>query len=83
MKFELNPTMVLTKEEHEVLDKALKLCKDMDTATTYNEYDEDEEKPSGCEVCPKRWTCSRPASDCLFTVACKILTEIMNMAVIK
>ena len=84
MKFELNPTMTLTKEEWETLDKALKLCRDMDMATTANlDYDEDEEQPSGCDICPKRWTCSKLANDCVFTIAHKALAEIINMAVIK
>lgn len=85
MKFELNPTMVLTKEEWQTLDNALKLCRDLDEATSYQEYDENdyEDKPSGCDICPKRWTCSKMANDCVFTVAHKTLKEIIDMAVIK
>ena len=83
MKFELNPTMVLTKDEWETLDNALKLCRDLDVATTYiPDYDE-EEKPSGCDICPKRWTCSKMANECVFTIAHKTLKEIMEMAVVK
>ena len=84
MKFELNPTMVLTKEEFDTLDKALKLCRDMDAATTYDTYDEDDmDSPSGCDICPKRWTCSKMANECLFVVAHKTLKEIIDMSVIK
>ena len=81
MKFKLNPTMVLTKEEFETLDNALKLCRDMDEATTYD-ICEDEE-PSGCDICPKRLACSKMANECVFTVAHKALKEIMNMAIVK
>lgn len=84
MKFELNPTMVLTKEEFDILDDALKLCRDLDNATTYyydgNNY---EEEPSGCGICPKRVTCNKMAHECVFTVAYKSLKEIIDMAVIK
>lgn len=82
MKFELNPTMVLTKEEVETLDKALKLCGDMDAATTYPDYNEYEEL-GGCDICPKGQTCSKLANDCVFTIAHKALKEIINMATIK
>ena len=80
MRFELNPTMVLTKEEHEILDKALKLCRDLDEATSYIP---EEEELSGCDICPKRWTCSKMANECVFTIAHKSLKEIIGMAVIK
>ena len=85
MKFELNPTMVLTKEEVETLDKALKLCRDLDAATTATlDYSCDEEiEPCGCDICPKRWTCSKLANECVFTIAHKTLKEIIDMAVIK
>ena len=83
MKFELNPTMVLTKEEFKTLDKALKLCSDMDTATTFDPYEADDGELSGCDICPKRWSCNKLASECVFTVAHKTLKEIIDMAVIK
>ena len=81
MRFELNPTMALTKEEHEILDKALKLCRDLDEATTYDPYED--EMPSGCDICPKRGDCTLMANDCVFTIAHKTLKEIIDMAVIK
>ena len=84
MKFELNPTMVLTKDEWETLDNALKLCRDLDMATTYNYDGNDyEEEPSGCDVCPLHSTCSKLANECVFTIAHKALKEIMDMAVVK
>ena len=33
MKFENNPQLILTKDEFDTLDKALKLCRDMDEQT--------------------------------------------------
>ena len=84
MKFELNPTMVLTKEEWKTLDNALKLCRDMDEATTINDYDDYENgRPCGCEICPKKEKCSKRAHECVFTIAHKTLKEIMDMTVIK
>lgn len=83
MTFELNPTMVLTKEELTTLDNALKLCRDLDEATTYIPEDYEEDKPCGCDICPKRWTCSKRAHECVFTIAHKTLKEIMDMAVVK
>ena len=84
MRFELNPTMVLTKEELEILDKALKLCRDLDAATTYDEDTEFEDGHLyGCDICPKKWKCSRLAKECVFTNAHKTLKEIIDMAVIK
>ena len=83
MKFELNPTMVLTKEEFATLDNALKLCRDMDVATSFNDEDFEAGEPSGCDICPKRWTCSKMAHDCVFTIAHKTLKEIMDMSVVK
>ena len=84
MRFEINPQMIITQEELVILDNALKLCRDMDAATTFNGYDEDnEDSPSGCDICPKRWTCSKFANECVFIVAHKALKEIIDMAVIK
>lgn len=80
MKFELNPTMILTKEEFDTLDNALKLCRDMDVATTYDDY---VDSMSGCDICPKQGSCSKMAKDCVFFVAHKALKEIIDMAVIK
>ena len=83
MKFELNPTIILTKEEWKTLDNALKLCRDMDDATTYALEDYEEDKQSSCDICPKRRTCSRMANECVFVIAHKSLKEIMDMAVVK
>ena len=78
MKFELNPTLVLTPEELNALNTAHKLCKDMDNATTYM-YDGSGcvEEPSGCEICPKRTTCSQMAHECVFVIAHNTLKKII------
>ena len=81
MKFELNPTVVLTKEEFSTLDNALKLCRDMDEATSYSgDYDD---RPHGCDICPKQTKCNQMANDCVFMIAHKSLKEIIDMSVIK
>ena len=80
MKFETNPQLILSKEEFTTLDNALKLCRDMDTATSIDDY---YDRPCGCEICPKNAKCSRMAHECVFTVAHKALKEIIDMAVIK
>ena len=83
MKFELNPTMVLTQEELVTLDQALKLCRDMDAATTCDIEDYEQDKPTGCDVCPLWSKCSKLANECVFIVAHKALKEIIDIAVIK
>lgn len=84
MKFEFNPKLIVSVQEWEILDKALKLCRDMDAATTYDEDTEFEDGHLyGCDICPKRATCSRLAKECVFTTAHKALKEIIDMAVIK
>ena len=84
MKFEINPQLIITKNEFETLDNALKLCRDMDSATSmddYNVYGGD--CHYGCNVCPKRTRCSQLANECVFIVAHTALKEIIDMAVVK
>ena len=84
MKFEWTPRLMISKEEFATLDNALKLCRDMDIATTCDEdTDFEDNHPYGCDICPKRATCSRLAKDCVFTIAHKALKEIIDMAVVK
>lgn len=80
MRFEINPQLILEQEELLALDSSLKLCRDMDAATSIDDYDD---RPCGCEICPKRVKCSRMAHECVFTIAHKALKEIIDMAVIK
>ena len=81
MKFELNPTMVLTAEEFVTLDKALKLCRDMDVATSCG--DDYDDRPHGCYICPKQANCTQMANECVFVVAHNALKEIIDMSVIE
>lgn len=83
MKFELNPTMILSTEEFFTLDSALKLCRDMDIATSFSAEKSYDGEVSGCEICPKRLTCSKLANECVFTVAHKTLKEIIDMSIVK
>ena len=53
MIFETNPQLILTKDEFETLDKALKLCRDMDSMTTVTE-DDDGFPVGGCDLCPSQ-----------------------------
>ena len=73
MKFETNPQLILSLEEFETLDNALKLCRDMDCETGAN----------SCSCCPKKGECSGFVTECLFSIAHKTLKEIIDMAVVK
>ena len=84
MKFEWTPRLMISKEEFTALDSALRLCRDMDEATSSDVYGEYEENaPYGCDICPKRVKCNRMADECVFVVAHKALKEIIDMAVVK
>ena len=81
MKFEVNPQLIITKDELKTLDNALKLCRDMDAATAYaDDYDD---RPHGCEVCPKKGNCSKLCNECVFVIAHTALKEIMDMSIVK
>ena len=80
MKFEWTPRLMINKDEFTALDNAMKLCLDMDEATTAVG---DCDRPYGCDICPKRVNCGRTAHECVFIVAHKALKEIIDMAVIK
>lgn len=74
MRFELNPTIVLTKDEFDTLDKALKLCRDMDEQTG-GDY--------ACENCPFKDNCTHMCSDCVYEQAHKVLKQIIDVAIVK
>ena len=80
MKFEINPQLILDREEFTTLDNALKLCRDMDTATSIDDYDD---RPCGCEICPKRVSCSRIHHECVYVIAHTALKEIIDMSIVK
>lgn len=81
MIFVTNPQLILSLEEFETLDGALKLCRDMDEETSY--VSEEEEELSGCNICPLWSTCNKRAQTCVFTVAHKALKEIIDVAIVK
>lgn len=75
MKFEHNPQLILTKDEFETLDKALKLCRDMDEKTG---------DPDGaCTMCPFNDDCSHMYSDCVYARAHYALKDIIDIAIVK
>jgi hypothetical protein len=82
MKFETNPQLILTKDEFDTLDKAWKLCRDMDLQTTAMES-EDGFLVDGCDLCPFKCTCNLLAKDCVYTVARNALQKIIDTAVTK
>ena len=74
MRFEHKPQLILTKEEFETLDGALKLCRDMDDMTS-GEF--------ACENCPINDDCMRMCAGCLYAKAQDALKQIIDMAVVK
>ena len=75
MKFETSPQLILSKDEFETLDKALKLCRDMDEQTG--------EPNTACTMCPFKNECSHFCSDCVYARAHKALQEIIDIAIVK
>ena len=73
MRFETNPQLILTKEEFETLDKALKLCRDMDSITNNN----------SCQSCPIVNDCTCRQIDCIFFRAQNLLKKIIDIAIVK
>jgi hypothetical protein len=82
MKFEVAPKLILTKDEFETLDNALKLCRDMDEMTVATE-DDDGFPVGGCNLCPFKDKCSLLAKDCVYTVAHTALKKIIDIAIAK
>ena len=71
MKFEIAPKLILTKDEFETLDGALKLCRDMVGG-------------SACEEnCPFKDDCTHMCSDCVYETAHKALKKIIDIAIVK
>lgn len=83
MRFETNPQLILTQDEFETLDGALKLCRDMDIATSI-EYDENADCGiAGCEKCPFKDKCNHLTKDCVYVVAHETLKKIIDIAIVK
>lgn len=81
MRFEINPQLILSKDEFETLDKALKLCRDMDVATQAQE-NEDRFYIGGCDICPFKEKCSQIYDDCQYAIAHKALKKIIDIVAI-
>lgn len=75
MRFEINPQLLVSKEEFETLDKALKLCRDMDEQTG--------EPENACTMCPFNDDCTHMWNDCVYVVAHKALKKIIDVAIVK
>ena len=73
MRFENNPQLILTKDEFNTLDEALKLCRDMDSITTEN----------SCESCPVKDNCTSRCIDCIYIKAHSALKQIIDIAIVK
>ena len=75
MRFVMNPQLILTKDEFETFDEALKLCRDMDGETGKPE--------NACETCPFQNDCTHMCNDCVYAVAHKALKKIIDVAIVK
>ena len=73
MRFEHNPQLFLTEDEFDVLDGALKLCRDMDCETGAN----------ACENCPFQDDCTHMCSGCVYEIAHRALKKIIDTAIVK
>lgn len=73
MIFVTNPQLIITKDEFNTLDNALKLCRDMDCQTSV----------VCCSCCPKNGECNGLEKECVFVIAHKALKEIIDTAIVK
>lgn len=71
MRFENKPQLILTKDEFETLDKALKLCRDMNLEL------------SECDMCPFQCECSHFCEKCTFDDVQDMLKKIIDIAIVK
>lgn len=83
MKFEHNPQLFLTEDEFDVLDNALKLCRDMDAATTAYYDEKNYVSVQGCDACPLKNNCNHLTRECVYTVAHEALKKIIDVAIVK
>ena len=82
MKFETKPQLILNKDEFNILDNALRLCRDMDLATQ-TEENEDGYYTGGCDICPFKEKCSLVYDECQYAIAHRALKEIIDIAIVK
>ena len=83
MIFVTNPQLILSLEEFETLDKALKLCRDMDNATTAYYDETNYVGVQGCDACPLKNNCNHLTKECVYTVAHEALKKIIDIAIVK
>lgn len=83
MRFEISPQLILTKDDFEILNGALKLCRDMDVATSFDYIEETDSCIAGCEKCPFKDKCNRLTKDCVYAVAHTTLKKIIDIAIVK
>ena len=83
MRFETNPQLILSKDEFETLDKALKLCRDMDVATSFDYVEENDSGIAGCGKCPFKDKCNHLTKDCVYVIAHTALKQIIDIAIVK
>ena len=82
MKFEINPQLIVSKNEYDILERARQLCVEMDNATTIDDLD-GVNKVGGCEICPLKKKCSQLSDECVFIVAKDALEKIIDVVAIK
>ena len=75
MIFATNPQLILSLEEFETLDGALKLCRDMDEQTG--------EPETACTMCPFNNDCSHFCGDCVYRNAHQAVRKIIDIAIVK
>lgn len=74
MRFEISPQLILTQDEFDTLDKALKLCRDMDSMTSGS---------FACTNCPITNDCTHRCGDCMYIKAQDGLKKIIDIAIVK
>ena len=75
MKFETTPQLILSQDEFDTLNKAMKLCQDMDGQTSGAD--------TACLMCPFQKNCSLMCKDCTYIQAYSALEAIIDIAIVK
>ena len=74
MRFETNPQLILTKDEFDTLNKALKLCQDINKQIS---------REPVCKNCPFNGNFACMCLDCVYKQAQESLEQIIDIAIIK
>ena len=75
MRFVTNPQLILSQDEFDTLNKAMKLCQDMDGQTSGAD--------TACLMCPFQKDCSLMCKDCTYIQAHNALEKIIDIAIVK